>query len=149
MPYVAMIGTVVLALSLGTPQDPMNARGAQAMGFDQDKATHHFLLYEDGGAIDIAVKDAADVENRDAIRAHLPHIAQMFGQGNFDLPHFIHATDVPGTDDDDIFSRQDSMDIHHFLGQSGRENAGRSCPGSREHLPGSFSAPGGQDHMRS
>lgn len=23
----------------------------------------------------------------------------MFGQGSFDMPHFIHATDVPGTAD--------------------------------------------------
>jgi hypothetical protein len=29
------------------------------MGFDLDKTAHHFYLYEDGGAIDIAVKDAA------------------------------------------------------------------------------------------
>lgn len=80
-------------------QDPMNARGAAAMGFDQEKTAHHFLLHEDGGAIDILVKDAGDDVNRDAIRSHLPHIAMLFGQGQFDLPHFIHATDVPGTKD--------------------------------------------------
>jgi len=72
-------------------------RGAHAMGFDQEKTAHHFLLYEDGGAIDIGVKEASDTTNREAIRTHLPHIAMLFGQGSFDLPHFIHATDVPGT----------------------------------------------------
>ena len=75
----------------------MDQRGAHAMGFDQEKTTHHFLLYKDGGAIDVSVKDASDAPNRDAIRAHLPHIAMLFGQGTFDLPHFIHGTDVPGT----------------------------------------------------
>ncbi len=78
----------------------MNHRGAQVMGFDQDKTAHHFLLYEDGGAIDVSVKDKGDSKNRDAIRAHLLHIAQMFGQGTFDAPMLVHDTkNVPGTAD--------------------------------------------------
>jgi hypothetical protein len=79
------------------PQHDLDRRGAHAMGFDQEKTTHHFLLYQDGGAIDISVKAASDAANRDAIRQHLPHIAKLFAQGSFDLPHFIHATDVAGT----------------------------------------------------
>jgi hypothetical protein len=75
----------------------MNARGAHVMGFDQDKTTHRFLLHADGGAVDILVKDPADTANRDAIRAHLPHIAQMFADGNFEAPMLIHDTNVPGT----------------------------------------------------
>jgi hypothetical protein len=90
-----------LALLLTAPlsaQDPhLKHRGAAAMGFDQDKTAHHFLLFEDGGAIDVSVKDEADVKNRDAIRAHLPHIAQLFGAGNFEAPMFVHDTKtVPG-----------------------------------------------------
>ncbi len=77
----------------------MNHRGAHVMGFDQDKTTHHFLLFEDGGAIDVSVKDAADKTNLDAIRAHLPHIAMKFGEGDFEAPALVHATDVPGTKD--------------------------------------------------
>jgi hypothetical protein len=106
-----MIGIVTVSLSMflspihpaqaGPPQSEarrqLDQRGAHAMGFDQDKTTHHFLLYTDGGAIDVGVKEASDTANRDAIRMHLPHIAMLFGQGRFDLPHFIHATDVPGT----------------------------------------------------
>ena len=75
----------------------VDRRGAQVMGFDQDKTTHHFLLYEDGGAIDVSVKDAADTENMGAIRAHLPHIAATFTAGNFDAPMLVHGTKVPGT----------------------------------------------------
>lgn len=96
-----------LLLSILAPANPgisqsgagqtMEQRGAHAMGFDQEKTTHHFHVYKDGGAIDVSVKDASDAANRDAIRAHLPHIAMLFGQGTFDLPHFIHGTDVPGT----------------------------------------------------
>ena len=75
----------------------MNHRGAQVMGFDQEKTTHHFLLFDDGGAIDVSVKDATDAKNRDAIRSHLPHIAVKFAQGDFEAPLLVHATQVPGT----------------------------------------------------
>jgi len=71
---------------------------AAVMGFDQEKTVHYFRLYTDGGAIEVAVLDAADAKNRDAIRSHLPHIAMMFGEGNFDLPMLVHnSADVPGT----------------------------------------------------
>ena len=73
-------------------------RGAHVMGFDQDKTVHHFRLHADGGAVDIAVRDDRDAANLDAIRSHLPHIARMFGDGNFDAPMLIHQTTVPGTD---------------------------------------------------
>ena len=77
----------------------MNERGVMVMGFDQDKTTHHFLLYDDGGAIDIQVKDTSDAKDLDAIRAHLPHIAAMFGEGNFEAPMLVHDSHhVPGTD---------------------------------------------------
>ncbi len=81
----------------GDTHAQMNARGAHVMGFDQEKTTHSFRLHADGGAIDIAVKDPADQASRDAIRSHLPHIAEMFAAGNFSAPMLIHATDVPGT----------------------------------------------------
>jgi hypothetical protein len=96
------ITLLVLALALQAPSHDqhkdMNARGAHVMGFDQDKTTHSFRLHPDGGAVDIAVKDRADTTNRDAIRSHLPHIAQMFGDGNFEAPMLVHATKVPGTE---------------------------------------------------
>ena len=91
----------LLAGQSASAQDPhagMHARGAAVMGFDQNMTAHHFYLFDDGGAIEIAVKDAADATNRDAIRAHLPHIAERFGAGNFEAPMLIHgAKDVPGT----------------------------------------------------
>lgn len=67
------------------------------MGFDQDRTAHHFLLFNDGGAIAVSVKDLGDTKNREAIRSHLPHIAMMFGSGNFDAPVLVHdAANVPG-----------------------------------------------------
>jgi hypothetical protein len=89
------------ALQSSAGQDPhtgMNQRGAMVMGFDQQKTTHHFYLYEDGGAIDVSVNDAADSVNRDAIRSHLPHIAMLFGEGDFEAPMLVHdSKNVPGT----------------------------------------------------
>jgi hypothetical protein len=75
----------------------MLARGAQAMGFDQDRTVHHFLLYEDGGAIEVAVKEASDHANLHAIRQHLPAIAGLFKAGDFGKPALTHAQQVPGT----------------------------------------------------
>jgi len=102
-------GAVVAALVIGgvgqvmgAPhgQHQMDARGKAVMGFDQDKTTHHFRIYEDGGAIDVSVKDEKDTANRDAIRSHLPHITEMFGQGNFEAPMLVHDTkQVPGAAD--------------------------------------------------
>ena len=92
-----MISTLVLTLAL-LPQMTHGSANA-VMGFDQDKTAHHFYLYPDGGAIDVSVKDAADGINLTAIRAHLPHIATMFSEGNFDAPMLVHQTGVPGTPD--------------------------------------------------
>ena len=75
----------------------VNRRGAQVMGFDQDATVHRFTLYEDGGSIEVDVKSAADKANRDAIRSHLPHIASLFAEGNFEAPMLVHDTKVPGT----------------------------------------------------
>jgi hypothetical protein len=77
-----------------------DARANHVMGFDQQKTTHHFRLYEDGGAIEVSVKDKADSQNLTAIRSHLPHISRMFGEGQFDAPMLVHdRKDVPGIAD--------------------------------------------------
>jgi len=75
----------------------MLTHGAQAMGFDQERTVHHFLLYEDGGAIEVAVKEVSDHANLHAIRRHLPEIAGLFKAGDFGKPALTHAQQVPGT----------------------------------------------------
>jgi hypothetical protein len=72
-------------------------RGAAVMGFDQGRTTHHFLLFTDGGAIEVDVRDPGDAGNRAAIRSHLPHIAIKFGAGDFTAPMLVHdSVEVPG-----------------------------------------------------
>jgi hypothetical protein len=90
-----------LLLTLVFSQDPPHGsthdRGATVMGVDQNATAHHFYLFDNGGAIDIRVKDAGNTKDRDAIRSHLPHIAMMFGHGEFDAPMLVHDTkNVPG-----------------------------------------------------
>ncbi len=72
-------------------------RGDHVMGFSHDKATHHFLLYSDGGAIDVQSNAADDTATRDEIRMHFGHIARMFAAGDFSAPMLIHAQNPPGS----------------------------------------------------
>ena len=78
--------------------DEMNKRGDKHMGFDHLKTTHHFLLANDGGSINVEANDVKDSESRDQIRRHLRHIAMMFGEGNFEVPMLIHEKTPPGSE---------------------------------------------------
>jgi hypothetical protein len=74
----------------------IKSRGTAAMGFDQDRATHHFLLTSTGGTIRVEAANATDTETGDAIRAHLRQIASEFAAGNFQAPFATHAETPPG-----------------------------------------------------
>ena len=78
--------------------DEMNMRGDKHMGFDHLKTTHHFLLANDGGAIQVEANDAKDTDSRDQIRGHLRHITTMFSEGNFEVPMLIHEKTPPGSE---------------------------------------------------
>ena len=66
------------------------------MGFSHEKTTHHFLLYKDGGAIEVTANDPKDATSRDQIQMHLGHIAHMFADGNFRAPMLVHSKTPPG-----------------------------------------------------
>jgi hypothetical protein len=88
-------------LLLQSPQTPSQQqgvveRGDHVMGFSHDKTTHHFVLYANGGEINVAANDAGDKASIDQIRMHLGHIAGMFTAGNFHAPMLIHDTTPPG-----------------------------------------------------
>jgi len=96
---ILCLATVLTSVPIvGARQDHHGSKSAAVMGFDQERTAHHFFLFNDGGAIDVSVKEAGDPKNREAIRSHLPHIAAMFGSGNFDAPMLVHdSANVPGT----------------------------------------------------
>ena len=74
----------------------MEMHGDEAMGFAHDKTTHHFLLAERGGVIEVKANDPGDNASVDAIRSHLAHIATMFKSGDFSAPMLVHSTIPPG-----------------------------------------------------
>jgi hypothetical protein len=74
----------------------LSDRGRLAMGFDQERTTHHFILRRDGGLIRVEVNDPADDVNRTAIRTHLRRIAEDFAAGRFDAPFATHGEEPTG-----------------------------------------------------
>lgn len=76
--------------------EALNRRGALAMGFDQDKTAHHFLLQASGGAIVVTAKDATDTASITQIRSHFQEIAASFATGAFDKPVATHGELPPG-----------------------------------------------------
>ena len=107
MNSILTAGVLIFASWNALPQDKPAAqddhhqgvvdRGDHVMGFSHDKATHHFLLYSDGGAIDVQSNAAGDTATRDEIRMHFGHIAKMFADGDFSAPMLIHAQNPPGS----------------------------------------------------
>jgi len=52
------------------------ARGAKGMGFSQEKTTHHFILLDSGGRIEVIANDASDTaEPRERGTAGAPSFA--------------------------------------------------------------------------
>lgn len=103
-----MIGTLIAlggvvgrtAVSAAQSQHGQHAAGQKhggpAMGFDVKKTAHHFLLSENGGSIEVSVKDPADRELREQVQTHLRHIAAQFGEGNFATPFAVHGENPAG-----------------------------------------------------
>jgi hypothetical protein len=71
-------------------------RGHVAMGVDQYASTHLFQPLPDGGRIELQ-RDTADSADRVRILEHMGEIAAAFGAGDFTVPGFVHAREVPGT----------------------------------------------------
>ena len=94
---ILAIGTLVIVYAQQPKADEqMNQRGDHVMGFDHMKTTHHFLLQEQGGTIEVTANNYDDVESREQIRMHLKQIAKMFAEGNFNAPMLIHDQTPPG-----------------------------------------------------
>jgi hypothetical protein len=74
----------------------MKQHGNMAMGFDQDKATHHFTLTSAGGVIAVSANDLTDQTTRDQIRTHLEETARAFAHGDFQKPLMTHSEVPPG-----------------------------------------------------
>ena len=76
--------------------EAVQSRGRVAMGVDQYTSTHLFQPRSDGGRIELQ-RDHADSAGRAQILRHMHEIAAAFEAGNFSVPGFVHAREVPGT----------------------------------------------------
>jgi hypothetical protein len=76
----------VTGLAQQTPK-PSTASPAQDVGI----ATQRFFLHADGGAVLMLAGDPANIDDVRAIQLHLQKLATAFGQGDFRMPHDIHA----------------------------------------------------------
>lgn len=77
----------------------LDHRGDKVMGFEHTRTTHHFLLKEDGGVIQVEANDAGDAASVAQIRGHLAHVARSFSAGDFRMPAEIHGRVLPGVPD--------------------------------------------------
>ncbi len=66
------------------------------MGVDQYTSLHRFEPLPDGGRV-VLQRDTRDTAGVAQIRAHMQRIASAFSRGDFTLPGFVHAREVPGT----------------------------------------------------
>ena len=82
----------------GHDHESMLKRGEdeRGMGFSQSETTHHFLLQQNGGAIQVEVNDPKDTATRETVRKHLQRIAESFSEGDFSIPRFVHDKDPDG-----------------------------------------------------
>lgn len=77
----------------------LDRRGDAVMGFEHTRTTHHFLLKEDGGVIQVEANDAGDAASIAQIRGHLAQVARSFAAGDFAMPREIHGRVLPGVPD--------------------------------------------------
>jgi hypothetical protein len=92
-------GALALSLGVGAAQSPgVVDRGTsyEGMGFSQTTTAHHFFLTRTGGVIQVTAKDPKNADQIATVQMHLKHIAGMFREGDFSIPHFVHDTNPPG-----------------------------------------------------
>jgi hypothetical protein len=74
----------------------LDRRGDEVMGFEHTRTTHHFLLKEDGGVIQVETKESGDAASVERIRTHLAEVARSFAASDFTMPGEIHDRVLPG-----------------------------------------------------
>lgn len=99
MKTASLASVLLLAAAALAAQDSafraLQQRGKAVMGVDQYTSYHHFDALPDGGRVSLQ-RDSTDSAGVAAIRTHLEHTARAFARGDFSLPGFVHAGEVPG-----------------------------------------------------
>ena len=95
---VVVAGALIACTSTSQEREfeELQNRGQVAMGVNQYTSTHKFDALADGGRIELQ-RDENDTRDVQTIRAHLKEVMAAFQQGDFRVPGFVHAQEVPGT----------------------------------------------------
>jgi hypothetical protein len=102
MKTIALILVVLMSLVMMAQTDDHHTGVVQrgeshaGMDFSQTTTTHHFILTPNGGIVQVTANDAKNTDQVGTIQMHLKHIAEMFSEGNFSIPHFVHDQNPPG-----------------------------------------------------
>ncbi len=98
VPILALFLALAVAAQTDSHHAGVEQRGEAhaGMGFSQTTTTHHFILTPNGGIVQVTANDANNTEQINTIQMHLKHIAEMFSEGNFSIPHFVHDQTPPG-----------------------------------------------------
>lgn len=97
-PSLTVVAAALIACTSAGEQDfeDLQTRGQVAMGVNQYTSTHKFDALPNGGRIELQ-RDENDPRDVATIRAHLREVMSAFERGDFTVPGFVHAQDVPGT----------------------------------------------------
>ena len=93
---VAVVGVVAAGAQHHAQAPRQHApHAAVAHQLDHSKATHRFHLYQDGGAIEVSVKDTKDVATLSAIREHLAALGRApHAPGHTSQTHDVNRAHV-------------------------------------------------------
>lgn len=86
-----LFSSAALALQNATKDEAKQKSSSMPMGFDVDKAVHHFYLLKNGGAIELTAKDANDAAMIKTLKQHLEMQAKNFEKGNFETQMQVHG----------------------------------------------------------
>jgi len=103
------------------PGQPARPHGP-ATPFDHAKAVHHFNLHDDGGTIDVSVKDPKDETSLHALRLHLQRLALQLGEGDISMPRPAPAGATASPDGQVTFVTR-SAAHHEVAGHHGTESS--------------------------
>src|ERR1700733_5715106 len=77
-------------------QDEVAKRGADVMPFSHMATLHVFAKTDDGGTLRLIVRDPADTQQIQMVRAHLRDMRERFEKGDYSGPSHIHGDAMPG-----------------------------------------------------
>jgi len=97
--HVISTAAALVALAVSTPALAQATPPHHPAGHEMDNTVHHFYLYEDGGAMDLSVKEKTDKAGLETVRMHLTEMAKMLGHGTAEMMTAHEAHAMPGLED--------------------------------------------------